>query len=93
MMSKKLLREYYALCDGNTCKDLLTEDEKRFIADGGMILTGVMQKSDTRNGNGRVYPHNVLMREMKNYRQPPQVVHILWEMVFMILGDLPVWLD
>ena len=65
----KLLREYYALCYGNACKDLLTEEEKRFIADGGMILTGVMQKSDTRNGNGRVYPHNVLMREMKNYQK------------------------
>jgi hypothetical protein len=64
-MSKKLLREYYALCDGNTCKDLLTEEEKRFISNGGMILTGVMQKSDTRNGNGRVYPHNVLMRERR----------------------------
>jgi hypothetical protein len=68
-MSKKLLREYYALCDGNTCKDLLTEEEKRFISNGGMILTGIMQKSDTRNGNGRVYPHNVLMREMKNYQK------------------------
>jgi hypothetical protein len=55
--------------DGNVCKDLLTEEEKRFIADGGMILSGVMQKSDTRNGNGRIYPHNVLMREMKNYQK------------------------
>jgi len=34
-----------------------------------MILSGVMQKSDTRNGNGRIYPHNVLMREMKNYQK------------------------
>ena len=28
-----------------------------------------MQKSDQLNGNGRIYPHNVLMREMKNYEK------------------------
>ena len=37
-MSKKLLREYYALCDGGICQDLLTEEEKRYVADGGMIV-------------------------------------------------------
>jgi|TARA_Y100001938_G_scaffold138959_1_gene205192 hypothetical protein len=68
-MSKKVLREYYALCEGGVCQDLLTEQEKQFIADGGMILSGIMQKSDTVNGNGRVYPHNVLMKEMKNYQK------------------------
>tara|TARA_R110002020_G_scaffold295713_3_gene511325 strand:- start:1447 stop:2052 length:606 start_codon:yes stop_codon:yes gene_type:complete len=66
-VGQKLLREYYELCDGGVCQDLLTEEEKRFVSAGGMILTGVIQKSDTVNGNGRVYPHNVLMREMKNY--------------------------
>ena len=68
-MSKKVQREYYALCEGGVCQDLLTEQEKQFIADGGMILSGIMQKSDTVNGNGRVYPHNVLMKEMKNYQK------------------------
>ena len=66
-MGKKLLREYYELCDGGVCQDLLTEDEKRFVAEGGMILSGIMQKADTQNGNGRVYPMEVLMREVKNY--------------------------
>jgi len=28
-MSKVLLREYYALCEGGVCQDLLTEDDKR----------------------------------------------------------------
>ena len=28
-----------------------------------------MQKSDTQNGNGRVYPHRVLMREVENYKK------------------------
>ena len=68
-MSQKLLREFYALCEGGVCKDLLTEDEKRFVADGGMILTGCMQKFNTVNGNGRVYPEGVLRREMKNYEK------------------------
>ena len=66
---KKVLREYYALCEGGVCKDLLTEQEKRFVADGGMILSGVMQRADTVNGNGRVYPHNVLVKEVKNYQK------------------------
>ena len=34
-----------------------------------MILSGIMQKSDTQNGNGRIYPHAVLMREVKNYQK------------------------
>ena len=67
-MSKKvLLREYYELCEGGVCQDLLTEDEKRYVADGGMILSGIMQKADTVNGNGRIYPHKVLMKEVENY--------------------------
>ena len=66
-MGQKLLREYYELCEGGVCQDLLTEDEKRFVAAGGMILTGIIQKADTVNGNGRVYPEHVLKREMVNY--------------------------
>ena len=66
-MSKKLLREYYELCEGGVCQDLLTEDEKKFVASGGMILTGKLQEAEVQNGNGRVYPQKVLRREMKNY--------------------------
>jgi len=68
-MSQVLLREYYELCEGGVCQDLLTEAEKRYVSEGGMILSGVMQKSDTQNGNGRVYPHNVLMREVELYKK------------------------
>ncbi len=68
-MSKVLLREYYELCDGGVCQDLLTEAEKRFVSEGGMILSGIMQKADTRNGNGRVYPSEVLMREVHTYKK------------------------
>jgi len=66
-MSKKLLREYYELCEGGVCQDLLTEEEKRYVAAGGMILSGKLQESDVQNGNGRIYPHTILEREMKNY--------------------------
>jgi len=68
-MAKQLLREYYELCEGGICQDLLTEDEKRYVAGGGMILTGCMQKFDVPNGNGRIYPESVLRREMKNYEK------------------------
>ncbi len=66
-MSKQLLREFYELCEGGYCPDLLTEDEKRFVKDGGVMLTGVMQKCDQQNGNGRIYPEKVLKREVENY--------------------------
>ena len=66
-MKKVLLREYYELCEGGICQDLLTEEEKRFVTNGGMILSGKLQEAEVQNGNGRVYPKKVLEREMKNY--------------------------
>ena len=66
-MSKKLLREYYELCEGGVCQDLLTEEEKKFVSNGGMILSGKLQEAEVQNGNGRVYPQKVLRREMQNY--------------------------
>ena len=69
MTEKMVIREYYELCDGGMCQDLLTEAEKRFVADGGMILSGIMQMTETQNGNGRVYPHNTMIREVKNYQK------------------------
>ena len=66
----KLLREYYELCEGGICQDLLTEEEKRMVReDGATFLTGIMQQANVRNGNGRVYPSNTLMREVKNYQK------------------------
>ena len=55
------------MCEGGVCQDLLTEEEKRHVAEGGIYLTGIMQKADTRNGNNRIYPEHVLRREVKNY--------------------------
>ena len=69
-MSKYLLREFYELCEGGVCQDLLTEEEKRMVReDNIMFLTGIMQRSDAQNGNGRVYPHAILEREIENYKK------------------------
>jgi len=67
MSEKYLLREYYELCSGGVCRDLLTEDEKIQVKNGATFLSGVMQRCDEKNGNGRVYPAPVLQREVKNY--------------------------
>jgi len=63
----KLIREYFELCEGGVCQDLLTEDEKRRVAEGATILTGVMQMAETKNHNGRVYPIALMEREVKRY--------------------------
>ena len=63
----KLIREYYQLCEGGVCKDLLTEEEKRFVSEGGMMMSGVLQMAETKNANGRIYPLPILEREVLNY--------------------------
>ena len=68
-MSKYLLTEYYELCPNGTCEDLLTEAEKQMVKDGSMFLTGVMQRAEAKNGNGRRYPRPVLEREVENYKK------------------------
>lgn len=68
-MSKLVLREYFELCEGGVCQDFLTEAEKAEVKNGALYLTGIMQKADTPNGNGRVYPYKVLQREVQNYQK------------------------
>ena len=70
MGKKYLLREYYALCENGYCEDLLLESEKADITENkALYLTGVLQHGGEKNGNGRVYPPKVLMREMTNYQK------------------------
>jgi hypothetical protein len=65
-----LLREFFAFCPDGLCNErFLTEQEKLDVKNGAMILTGVAQRSDAQNGNGRVYPHNILVREVENYKK------------------------
>lgn len=68
-MKQYLLREYYELCEGGICQDFLTESEKIQVKNGAMFLTGVMQRADAKNGNGRVYPRHILKREVENYKK------------------------
>tara|TARA_R110000782_G_scaffold10571_2_gene32987 strand:- start:1301 stop:1918 length:618 start_codon:yes stop_codon:yes gene_type:complete len=68
MKDKLLLTEYYELCPNGKCDDLLTEEEKRMVREeGAMFLTGVMQRCNHRNGNGRMYSEQILRREVDNY--------------------------
>ena len=69
-MKQYLLREYYELCEGGICQDFLTESEKMEVRDGNaMYLTGIMQRAEAKNGNGRVYPRHILKREVENYKK------------------------
>jgi hypothetical protein len=65
----QLLREFYELCEGGVCQDLLTEAEKGFVREGGLILSGKLQEAECENGNGRVYPLPILSREIGKYNK------------------------
>ncbi|MBT7914880.1 primosomal protein [Candidatus Bathyarchaeota archaeon] len=51
--------------------DINTEmiKESRDSHDGKIILRGILQKADTLNQNGRVYPKAILEREVRNYQK------------------------
>ncbi len=60
----KLLTEWYPL---QYSRDLVTESKHN---NGGKIfLKGVLQRCDTLNQNGRIYPRSVLEREVINYQK------------------------
>ena len=69
-VNKYLIREYFELCEGGKCQDFLTEDEKKKVSDGLLvILTGKLQEADRQNGNGREYPVDILRREVDKYQE------------------------
>ena len=43
--------------------------ESRDLNNGKILMKGVLQKSDTLNQNGRVYPRVILDREVRNYQK------------------------
>jgi len=65
-MNKYVLTEFLELDNDST---LLTEEDKRMIETGEVILAGRLQKADTKNGNGRIYPKRTLQREIENYKK------------------------
>jgi hypothetical protein len=66
-MSKFVLTEFLELSNDSS---LLTEQEKKAMNEGEeFILAGVMQRADAENGNGRIYPLDILEREVENYKK------------------------
>jgi hypothetical protein len=49
----------------------LTLSESKGTPNGRMRIKGKLQESDVKNGNGRVYPKEVLMREAEKYMKGP----------------------
>lgn len=43
--------------------------ENRESNNGKIILSGILQKADTLNQNGRIYPLAILQREVRNYQK------------------------
>ena len=66
-MNKFVLTEFLELSNDSS---LLTEQEKKAMNEGEeFILAGVMQRADAENGNGRIYPLDILEREVENYKK------------------------
>jgi len=60
-MNKQLLVEYIAPTEA---KLSLTEGKTK---DGRLILNGKLQHANEKNGNGRIYPREILEREINKY--------------------------
>ena len=43
--------------------------ESRDLNDGKVLMKGILQKADTLNQNGRIYPEPILAREVRNYQK------------------------
>jgi hypothetical protein len=59
-----VLREWTPL---NCSKDMIKESRERY--DGKIMLSGIIQRANTLNQNGRVYPKAILEREIMNYQK------------------------
>jgi hypothetical protein len=63
MKNIKLLREWTPI---NCSKEMIKESKEKY---GKIMLKGIMQKSNTLNQNGRIYPKSILEREILNYQK------------------------
>tara|TARA_R110000787_G_scaffold51374_8_gene121772 strand:+ start:164 stop:805 length:642 start_codon:yes stop_codon:yes gene_type:complete len=64
IMSKQLLIDYTAF---DITPQMIIESEQK--NNGRVIVTGVLQRAGSKNQNGRVYPKDVLMREVSSYKE------------------------
>ena len=63
-MSKQVLIDYTAF---DVSPQMIVESEQQ--NGGRVIVTGVLQRAGAKNQNGRVYPKEILMREVKQYSE------------------------
>ena len=63
-MSKSLLIDYTPF---EITPQMITETETK--NNGRVIVTGCLQRAEAKNQNGRVYPKDILMREVANYQK------------------------
>ena len=63
-MSMTLLKEWTAL---KYTPDVVKES--RALNGGKVLLKGIIQRADTLNQNGRIYPRGILEREIINYQK------------------------
>lgn len=59
-----VLREWTPL---SCSKEMIRESKQRY--DGKIMLSGIIQRANTLNQNGRVYPKAILEREIMNYQK------------------------
>lgn len=64
MSDRKLLTEWLAF---DYSPDQIKES--REVNGGKIIMKGILQKADTLNQNGRIYPQEILEREVRNYQK------------------------
>lgn len=64
MNKKQILREWIAL---DYKPDMIKESKDK--NNGKIILSGILQRADTKNANKRVYPKEILTREIENYQK------------------------
>ena len=64
MTNRKLLTEWLAF---DYSPEMIKESRE---ANGGkLMMKGILQKADTLNQNGRIYPIEILEREVRNYQK------------------------
>ena len=64
MTNKQLLIDYTLF---DVTPQMITESEAK--NNGRVVVQGVLQRAGAKNQNGRVYPKEILMREVKNYKK------------------------
>ena len=64
MSKRKLLTEWLAF---EYTPEMITESREQNA--GKILMNGILQKADTLNQNGRIYPGPILEREVRNYQK------------------------